>query len=154
MKQQWRLETPIGVLYLVAGGGRLERVTDKKQAVPMARALTGVLADAVIQLEEYFAGKRFEFRLPIAAEGTEFQKKVWAELQKIPYGKTSSYGELAKRIRNIKAMRAVGSANGKNPLWVVVPCHRVIAADGSLGGYAGGLAAKAKLLELEARITR
>ncbi len=86
---------------------------------------------------------------PLAAEGTEFQKKVWNELAKIPFGKTFSYGEIAGKIRNQKAVRAVGTANGRNPLAIIVPCHRVIAADGGLGGFAGGLEIKRKLLELE-----
>jgi methylated-DNA-[protein]-cysteine S-methyltransferase len=108
-----------------------------------------VLKAAASQVEEYLAGERVVFDLPLEPVGTEFQRKVWRELARIPYGKTISYTDLARRIRNDKAVRAVGSANGRNPLSLVIPCHRVIAADGSLGGYAGGLEIKKRLLELE-----
>jgi methylated-DNA-[protein]-cysteine S-methyltransferase len=101
------------------------------------------------QLDEYFAGERKEFNLPLSLQGTAFQQKVWKQLQAIPYGKTISYAQLAQSIGNPKACRAVGSANGKNPISVIIPCHRVIAADGSLGGYASGLDVKRQLLELE-----
>ena len=100
-------------------------------------------------LERYFAGELREFALPLAPEGTPFQLRVWAELCRIPYGSTISYAELARRIGEPKAVRAVGAANGANPIAIVVPCHRVIAADGSLGGYGGGLALKARLLAME-----
>ncbi len=105
--------------------------------------------DAVGQLREYFAGKRREFDLPLAPEGTPFQLKTWQTLRGIPYGGTTSYGEIARRIGKPKAIRAVGAANGRNPLPIVVPCHRVIGSDGSLTGYGGGMAIKKMLLELE-----
>ena len=101
------------------------------------------------QLREYFAGKRAEFDLPLAPTGTAFQLSVWRQLQEIPYGETISYGELARRVGNPKASRAVGSANGANPLPIVIPCHRVIAGDGTLGGFGGGLPTKQTLLALE-----
>jgi len=101
------------------------------------------------QLDEYFAGQRTTFDVAMNLEGTDFQRRVWAELSAIPYGETISYGELARRIGNPKASRAVGSANGRNPVAVIVPCHRVIAGDGSLGGYGGGPERKVHLLELE-----
>ncbi len=101
------------------------------------------------QLQEYFAGKRKKFELPLELEGTEFQKKVWKALMKIPYGKTASYGEIAGKINNKKAVRAVGGANNKNKIAIVIPCHRVIGADGSLTGYAGGLNIKQWLLNHE-----
>ena len=101
------------------------------------------------ELEEYFAGKRKKFDIEINFEGTPFQHKVWQELLKIPYGKTISYADLAKAVKNPKACRAVGSANGKNPIAVIIPCHRVIASNGSLGGYAYGLEVKKHLLDLE-----
>ena len=101
------------------------------------------------QLRDYFAGKRREFDLPLAPEGTKFQLKVWSALRTIPYGKTWSYGELARRIRKPKAARAVGAANGQNPIPIIVPCHRVIGANGSLTGFGGGLKIKRILLELE-----
>lgn len=104
---------------------------------------------AVIELEEYFNGIRKEFTSKLNPKGTDFQKKVWQELLKIPFGKTTSYLELSKKLGDVKAIRAVASANGKNPLWIVVPCHRVIGSDGSLTGYAGGLWRKQWLLEHE-----
>jgi methylated-DNA-[protein]-cysteine S-methyltransferase len=107
------------------------------------------LEDCVFQLNEYFEGTRKQFRLKLNPEGTEFQKKVWKLLEEIPYSKTISYLELSKQLGDIKAIRAVASANGKNPLWIVVPCHRVIGSDGSLTGYAGGLHRKQWLLEHE-----
>jgi len=111
----------------------------------------GPVGEAIRQLHEYFAGKRAAFDLPLAPAGTAFQRKVWRQLQEIPYGETISYGELARRIGNPKASRAVGSANGANPLPIVIPCHRVIAGDGTLGGFGGGLPAKQTLLALELR---
>jgi methylated-DNA-[protein]-cysteine S-methyltransferase len=104
---------------------------------------------AIRQLEEYFAGKRKTFDLPLAPAGTEFQKQVWEALRGIPYGQTCSYQAIAGTIGRPKAVRAVGAANGKNPLPIIVPCHRVIGADGSLTGFGGGLAAKSYLLNLE-----
>lgn len=107
------------------------------------------LEQAVIQLQEYFEGKRTHFDLKLNPKGTDFQQSVWQELLNIPYGKTLSYMELSKKIGDVKAIRAVAAANGKNPLWIVIPCHRVIGTDGSLTGYAGGLWRKKWLLELE-----
>ena len=108
-----------------------------------------LLAKAFAELEEYFRGERRAFDLPLNLTGTEFQKKVWAALQGIPYGETRSYGEIAAQVGNPKASRAVGMANNKNPVAIVVPCHRVIGKNGSLTGYAGGIDVKKKLLELE-----
>ncbi|HSD13249.1 MAG TPA: methylated-DNA--[protein]-cysteine S-methyltransferase [Flavobacterium sp.] len=107
------------------------------------------LQEAALQLQEYFEGKRTEFSFQLNPKGTEFQQKVWKALLEIPYGKTTSYLDLSKKLGDVKAIRAVASANGKNPLWVVVPCHRVIGSDGSLTGYAGGLWRKKWLLEHE-----
>jgi methylated-DNA-[protein]-cysteine S-methyltransferase len=107
------------------------------------------LKEAVTQLEDYFEGKRNDFTFKLNPKGTDFQQKVWQELLNIPYGKTISYLDLSKKLGDIKAIRAVASANGKNPLWIVVPCHRVIGTDGSLTGYAGGLWRKKWLLEHE-----
>lgn len=108
-----------------------------------------VLKDAVSQLEEYFDGKRTDFDLKLNPKGTEFQQKVWKVLLEIPYGKTVSYMDQTKKLGDIKAIRAVASANGKNPLWIVVPCHRVIGTNGSLTGYAGEIWRKKWLLEHE-----
>ena len=107
------------------------------------------LADLQRQVGEYFAKRRRDFDLALAPEGTAFQLRVWAELRRIPYGCTLSYGELAERVGNRKGSRAVGAANGANPIGLVVPCHRVIGADGSLTGYGGGLPIKEALLQLE-----
>jgi methylated-DNA-[protein]-cysteine S-methyltransferase len=108
-----------------------------------------VLREAQTQLEEYFGGKRRMFSVALAPVGTPFQQQVWQELRAIPFGETRSYGELARRIGRPTAMRAVGAANGRNPLSIIVPCHRVIGSSGKLTGFAGGLAAKATLLRLE-----
>lgn len=110
---------------------------------------SSLIKEAAKQLDEYFNRKRKEFDLPVIPHGTEFQKKVWKELQKIPYGQTRSYGEIAALTGNPKASRAVGMANNRNPIPVIIPCHRVIGSDGSLTGYAGGLELKRQLLELE-----
>ena len=107
------------------------------------------LKEAVLQLQDYFDGKRTTFTFPLNPSGTDFQKKVWDELLHIPFGKTCSYLDLSKKLGDVKAIRAVASANGKNPLWIVIPCHRVIGSDGSLTGYAGGLWCKKWLLEHE-----
>jgi len=147
--QQWKMKTAIGDLYLVASPTALCGVYFDLQSAPFVNTPTGILAQAVKELEEYFAGQRKDFTVPLEAQGTDFQKRVWSELKKIPYGKTASYQDVARRIRNEKACRAVGTANGRNPLSIIVPCHRVIAADGTLGGYGGGLPIKTRLLELE-----
>jgi len=112
------------------------------------------LADPIKQMRAYFAGKLERFELPLAQEGTEFQQKVWTVLTEIPYGETITYGELARRVGMPQASRAVGNANGRNPIVIVQPCHRVIAAGGKLGGFSSGLHRKEYLLELERRISR
>lgn len=115
---------------------------------------TVVIRNCIKELEEYFSGVRKVFTIPYALNGTEFQKRVWAELEKIPYGETISYLELARRLGDEKVIRAAASANGKNKLGILIPCHRVIGANGSLTGYAGGLENKKMLLELEKRNTK
>ena len=119
---------------------------DRKQAMP-----SGLSESAIEQLNEYFTGKREEFDLPLAPSGTPFQQKVWAELKKIPYGQTRSYKDIAHAVGSDNAYRAVGMANNKNPIAIVIPCHRVIGSDGSLTGYAGGIDIKKSLLDLEAK---
>ena len=152
------MPSPVGPLLLAGDDDGLRRVEFHSQRHPMARAMewrqgeNDVLRDARAQLEEYFTGTRREFDLPLAPRGTEFQLDVWRCLQAIPYGETISYAELARRIDRPSAMRAVGAANGRNPLPIVVPCHRVIGADGSLTGFGGGLPTKRFLLELEGAI--
>jgi methylated-DNA-[protein]-cysteine S-methyltransferase len=110
-----------------------------------------ILLETERQLMEYFAGRRTEFELPLEPCGTEFQVKVWRALREVPFGETRSYLDLARAVGSSKASRAVGVANGKNPLSIIVPCHRVVGSDGSLTGFAGGLQTKAKLLALEAK---
>lgn len=152
---QYALNTEIGTVYLVASKKGLKSVLFCKQSVPMLSKL-GLsneveknLSIAATQLEEYLKGKRKNFELKLDVEGTPFQRLVWKELAKIPFGKTLSYKDVAKGIANPKAVRAVGTANGRNPLCIIVPCHRVIAANGTLGGYIAGLGVKKKLLDLE-----
>lgn len=152
---QWLMKSKIGPLYLVASEKGLQGIFWKKQAAPIAASLKGKTADikillqTVTELAEYFGGKRKKFTVPLEVVGTPFQKKVWQALRQIPYGQTFSYKDVAGRIRHGKAMRAVGTANGNNPHPIIVPCHRVIAHDGKLGGYAGGLKIKSRLLNLE-----
>ena len=153
-------DTPIGILRLVGDERHLERVDLPNAATraPAAawretrRALPGALDAAKRQLAEYFDGTRRDFDLPLAPDGTPFQRRVWDELRRIAYGETIAYGELARRIGQPTASRAVGAANGRNPLAIVVPCHRVIGADGTLTGYGGGLPVKQALLALERRV--
>ena len=153
-------ETPIGRMRVVGDAERIDRVdlprSAGRQPDPAWKegrgTLPAALAAARRQLTEYFAGKRRDFDLPLAAGGTPFQQRVWDALRRIPYGETISYGELARRIGKPTASRAVGAANGRNPIAIVVPCHRVIGADGTLIGYGGGLPVKEALLALERRI--
>ena len=115
----------------------------------LSTTIPNQLQEAVLQLKEYFEGKRIDFTFKLNPKGTDFQQKVWQELRNIPFGKTISYLDLSKKLGDVKVIRAAASANGKNPLWIVVPCHRVIGTDGSLTGYAGGLWRKKWLLEHE-----
>jgi methylated-DNA-[protein]-cysteine S-methyltransferase len=154
------LESPIGTL-LIAGDDqaihRIEFPKNGKAGRPekgWQESARGTVAEAIRQLREYFAGRRNEFDLPLAPHGTEFQRAVWDRLQEIPYGETISYGELARRVGNPKASRAVGAANGSNPIPIVIPCHRVIGWNGKLTGFGGGLPTKEALLALEARQLR
>ncbi len=148
------IDSPVGRLLLAGDGRSLIHLGFQSGPRPQVPA-GGWVADAapfgaaIGQLGEYFAGRRRSFDLPLAPRGTEFQRRVWRALTGIPYGTTISYGELARRIGRPSASRAVGLANGANPLPIVVPCHRVIGADGSLTGFGGGLPIKRKLLALE-----
>ncbi|MGE5181579.1 MAG: methylated-DNA--[protein]-cysteine S-methyltransferase [Acidobacteriota bacterium] len=143
-------ESPFGTLHLCARGDELVALALPDRPAPGAPSGgSAVLARTARQLDEYFAGKRRDFDLPLAPEGTAFQQRVWRELVKIPYGETWSYGELARAIGRPAAARAVGAANGKNPIAIIVPCHRVIGANGTLVGYGGGLPVKSWLLAHE-----
>jgi methylated-DNA-[protein]-cysteine S-methyltransferase len=150
-----RVESPIGELLLVGDGHALHglHMQEGRTAVsvdPEWRPADLPFADVREQLFEYFAGERLDFDVPLAMAGTPFQRRVWDALREIPYGETATYGELAERLGRPSASRAVGLANGRNPIAVIVPCHRVIGSDGSLTGYGGGLERKSFLLALEA----
>ena len=142
------MKSPVGWLKVVVSDKGLKhidyvyKVGKKKEKHPR---LEGVIA----QLEEYFVGKRKKFLIPVDLDGTEFQATVWRELMKIPYGKVVSYADIAQGVGKPTAVRAVGNANGKNPIPIVIPCHRVVKSDGQLGGYTAGVDRKKKLLELE-----
>jgi methylated-DNA-[protein]-cysteine S-methyltransferase len=148
------MQTPVGKLLLAGEEEALYQVHFQAGTHPMQpetdwEQSERPFREVIRQLKAYFTGKPTRFDLPLKPEGTEFQLKVWRALRGIPYGKTWSYGELARRIGKPTASRAVGAANGQNPLPIIVPCHRVIGADGSLTGFGGGLTIKQKLLELE-----
>ncbi|GHT04220.1 methylated-DNA--protein-cysteine methyltransferase [Bacteroidia bacterium] len=149
-KTMYYYQSPIGVLELTANDTALTGLSLAKEGEGQkAKGENRIIQQTCSQLDEYFAGKRKTFELPLAPAGTGFQEKVWEELQRIPYGKTISYAQLAQAVDNPKACRAVGSANGKNPIAIIIPCHRVINANGKLGGYALGLDIKKQLLDLE-----
>jgi methylated-DNA-[protein]-cysteine S-methyltransferase len=143
------INTPLGIAKLEGDEMGLSNLTLLDSDEKLTDIIPEELEDAVYQLHEYFEGKRTQFSLTLNPEGTDFQKKVWLALEHIPYGQTISYLELSKNLGDTKAIRAVAAANGKNPLWVIVPCHRIIGSDGSLTGYAGGLQRKKWLLEHE-----
>lgn len=148
--------SPVGPLTIFSDGTYITGIAFEYERYPIDRtdaeaSDAPILLDAERQLAEYFGGWRTAFDLPVKAPGTPFQQQVWGALQEIPYGHTISYGELAERLKNPKAVRAVGSANGHNPIAIVVPCHRVIGANGSLTGYGGGLERKKFLLQLESK---
>jgi methylated-DNA-[protein]-cysteine S-methyltransferase len=147
------IDSPVGPLVLTSDGTALTRVLfDATPDPAWSTEPCAVLDDAVAQLREYFAGERTAFDVPLDPAGTEFQKATWLQLREIPYAQTINYGQLASRVGNPHASRAVGLANGRNPISIVVPCHRVIGADGSLTGYGGGLDRKRLLLDLERRV--
>ena len=149
-------DSPVGVLTLTSQDGHLTglHMDDQRHAPPVSAAWeedARPFKAVVEQLDAYFGGELTEFDVPLRLAGTDFQRRVWQGLQTIPYGRTSSYAELADKVGNRKACRAVGLANGRNPVGIIVPCHRVIGANGSLTGYGGGLDRKRWLLEHEAR---
>jgi len=156
MKKIWyaELKSPLGVLVLESDGENLTRIRlpneEYENDPDVQRVRKPVLfKEAAAQLGAYFRGERAGFDLPLAPGGTLFQQQVWAHLKKIPHGETISYAELAERVGRKGSYRAVGAANGRNPVPIVIPCHRVIGSNGKLTGYAGGIEAKKKLLELE-----
>jgi len=143
------INTPLGIAEIIGDEDGISSVTILNTNEIITDIIPEELQDCVYQLKEYFNGEREHFSIKLNPQGTEFQKRVWEEIQIIPYGKTLSYLELSKQLGDLKAIRAVANANGKNPLWIIVPCHRVIGSDGSLTGYAGGLHRKQWLLEHE-----
>lgn len=145
------IKTPLGIARLISDDHGITEISviDEIADAMLTTIIPDSLQDCAHQLQEYFDGKRTDFQLPLAPKGTAFQQKVWNALNEIPYGKTCSYLDLSKKLGDVKAIRAVASANGKNPLWIVTPCHRVIGSDGSLTGYAGGLWRKKWLLDHE-----
>lgn len=154
VRNELLVDSPVGTLRLAASENGLIAIDVKKSSISGEVTAADTQAKAILQtarkqLAEYFAGKRKTFDVPLDLVGTEFQLKAWKALSRIPYGETISYGQQAKNISKPKAFRAVGSANGKNPVPIIVPCHRVLASDGSLGGYSLGLRMKMQLLALE-----
>lgn len=166
MRNSYILKSPIGLLKISEENGQLIELGIQEKSSPFTeycsqqgntdivlvqenKPHSDLLSEACKQLNEYFAGKRMQFDLPVAFTGTSFQQQVWKELQKIPYGETRSYADIAAAIGNPKAVRAIGQANHRNPIMIVVPCHRVINKNGSLGGFGGGLEVKKYLLDLE-----
>ncbi|WP_405209351.1 methylated-DNA--[protein]-cysteine S-methyltransferase [Aquimarina sp. LLG6339-5] len=144
------IETPLGIASITGDKNGVSKIsiTADKEHIPSDK-IPDELKDVVTQLQDYFEGNLTDFNIDLNPSGTDFQKRVWRELSNIPFGKTVSYLDIAKRLGDPKCIRAAATANGKNPLWVVVPCHRVIGSDGSLTGYAGGLWRKKWLLEHE-----
>ena len=147
-KETAYIQTPLGIAEITGDENGISVISIANDG-KISDIIPTALQEAVTQLQEYFEEKRTDFDFKMNPKGTEFQQKVWQALLEIPFGKTCSYMDLSKKLGDVKAIRAVASANGKNPLWIVVPCHRVIGTDGSLTGYAGGLWRKKWLLEHE-----
>jgi len=143
------IKSPIGYTKIIGDSDGITQVTVLNSEEKETDIIPAELEDCTIQLKEYFEGSRTKFDLKLNPKGTEFQKLIWTLLDEIPYGKTMSYLQLSKRLGDVKAIRAVANANGKNPLWIIIPCHRIIGSDGNLTGYAGGLHRKQWLLEHE-----
>lgn len=143
------IHTPLGFTKITGDDDGIASITVLNSEEKLTDIIPESLQDCVYQLQDYFEGKRKQFDLHLNPQGSEFQQTVWKQLQTIPYGKSMSYLELSKQLGDVKAIRAVANANGKNPIWIIIPCHRVIGSDGSLTGYAGGLARKQWLLNHE-----
>lgn len=144
--------SPLGSIGIAGDRDGISRISVADQSVELSTEIPDELQDVASQLTRYFSGDLQSFQLQINPRGTDFQKKVWHELLEIPFGESRTYLELARQVGDVKAIRAVAAANGKNPLWIVIPCHRVIGSDGSLTGYAGGLWRKKWLLEHEGQM--
>jgi len=148
-KQTAYYKTPIGTAKIVGDTNGIISITVLDDSIETSKKIPINLQDCVTQLGEYFNGIRTNFNLKLNPQGTDFQKRVWTELLNVPFGKTRNYLQQSKKLGDAKAIRAVASANGKNPIWIVIPCHRIIGSDGSLTGYAGGLWRKKWLLAHE-----
>ncbi len=142
---------PLGRLTIGSNGQALTSIAFGEQLLPGEKRATELTNRAANQLQEYFAGKRHSFDLPLAPEGTDFQKRVWKAIEEVPYGQTRSYSDIARAVGNPTACRAVGGANNRNPLPIIIPCHRIIGTNGALVGYGGGAKIKSYLLKLERR---
>jgi methylated-DNA-[protein]-cysteine S-methyltransferase len=149
MEETCYINSPLGITKIVGDIDGIASVSVLNSDIKPSDIVPEMLEDCVLQLNEYFEGSRTQFSLKLNPKGTAFQERVWDALQTIPHGKTTSYLKLSRQLGDEKAIRAVANANGKNPLWVIIPCHRVIGSDGSLTGYAGGLYRKQWLLEHE-----
>ena len=143
------INSPLGYVLIEGNEEGISKISVTSDETILSETISDLFDDVVTQLNEYFQGNRTDFQFKMNPIGTDFQKKVWEELLKIPFGKTVSYQEVTNNLGDPKAIRAVANANGKNPLWIVIPCHRVIGSDGSLTGYAGGLWRKKWLLDHE-----
>ncbi|MEH6658828.1 methylated-DNA--[protein]-cysteine S-methyltransferase [Leeuwenhoekiella marinoflava] len=148
------LKTPLGILRIEGDSAGLVAVEFVDEELPQSETIPDELSDSVNQIREYFDGKRTTFDLKLNPQGTDFQKRVWQELAQIPFGKTTSYLQMAKNLGDPKVIRAAASANGKNPISIIIPCHRVIGSDNSMTGYAGGIWRKKWLLEHESPVTQ
>ena len=154
MEDTCYINSPLGITKITGDSNSITSISVLNSSKKITQLIPESLEDCVLQLNQYFQGTRKHFSLPLQPKGTAFQQNIWKLLQTIPYGKTVSYLDLSKQLGDVKAIRAVANANGKNPLWIVVPCHRVIGSDGSLTGYAGGLHRKQWLLEHESPYTQ
>ncbi|MFA6083001.1 methylated-DNA--[protein]-cysteine S-methyltransferase [Mucilaginibacter sp.] len=150
--QEVYYRTPVGIALIVAEDGYITKVSIRDEELEETTTDSPILLEAIKQLREYFEGERKDFDLPIKQPGSSFQQEVWQQLLQIKYGSTITYLQQSQLMKNPLAIRAIAAANGKNNLWIVVPCHRVIGSNGSLTGYAGGLWRKQWLLEHEARV--
>ncbi len=148
------LNSPLGSIQIEGDDEGISQVIFLDEAIPQSEKIPEALINVVSQLQDYFAGKRSDFDLKLNPKGTDFQKKVWLQLAEIPFGKTTSYLQMAKDLGDPKVIRAAASANGKNPIAIIIPCHRVIGSDQSMTGYAGGIWRKKWLLEHESPVTQ
>ena len=148
------IASPLGTLEIIGDINGISVVTFRDEKIPQSEKIPEALKTAVLQLQEYFEGNRTDFDLKLNPQGTDFQKRVWKELSQISFGKTTSYLQMAKNLGNPKVIRSAASANGKNPIAILIPCHRVIGSDQSMTGYAGGIWRKKWLLEHESPVTQ